>query len=64
MRRPIVPVLATLVLTAALGSSPAGAINAGDEADLLELVDENMRVIDMADLVDGTPLVFLYGSAT
>lgn len=36
----------------------------GDPAPLFVSVDENMRRIDMADAIDGRPLVFWATSAT
>jgi len=35
-----------------------------DQAPMFRGVDENMRLVDMADFVDGRPLLFLYNSAT
>lgn len=40
------------------------AVEPGDQAPLFVSVSENMEQVDMADFIDGTPLVFLYGSAT
>ncbi len=39
-------------------------VGPGDQAPMLVSVDQNMRRIDMSDMIDGTPLVLLYGSAT
>ena len=36
----------------------------GDQAPLFSAVDENMESFEMSDFIDGTPLVFFYGSAT
>jgi len=40
------------------------AVQPGDQAPLFVSVSENLDQVDMADFIDGTPLVFLYGSAT
>ena len=53
-----------LVVTTLLASPVFAEVGEGDLAPLAHSVDEKMRVIDMADFVDGVPLVFLYGSAT
>ena len=55
--------LASFIIAVTAGTAAAG-VNPGQEAPLIELVDENMRVLDMADLVGDAPLLFLYGSAT
>jgi len=39
-------------------------VRAGDPAPMFQAVDQHMRNIDMADFIDGTPLLFLYTSAT
>jgi hypothetical protein len=57
----ICTVLAATVITAPLVSAEVGQ---GDVAPLHRSVDDKMRAIDMADFIDGTPLVFLYGTAT
>lgn len=55
----------TLLVLASLMTLPAAAnVIEGDTAPMIVSVDERMRALDMADLVDGAPLVFLYGSAT
>ena len=54
-----------LFLTTVVGGNIAGAqVVAGDQAPMFRGVDENMRLVDMADFVDGTPLLFLYTSST
>jgi hypothetical protein len=56
---------ATVLTLASLMTLPAAAnVIEGDTAPMIVSVDERMRAFDMADLVDGAPLVFLYGSAT
>jgi hypothetical protein len=52
---------AAMVFISPLVSAEVGE---GDIAPLHRSVDDKMRAIDMADFIDGTPLVFLYGSAT
>ena len=54
------------VLAAAIGGAHAadGQVFRGDRAPMYRAVDENMRLVDMADFIDGTPLLFLYTSAT
>jgi len=62
MRVPIKELmLAGCVLSASIAHS---TIQPGDTAPLFLSVSEDLRAVDMADFVDGTPLVFLYGSAT
>lgn len=39
-------------------------VQPGDPAPLFVSVSENLDQVDMADFIAGTPLVFLYGSAT
>ena len=54
-------------LAAALTASASWAqrgLDPGEQVPLLVSIDHNMRRIDMADMLDGTPLVLLYGSAT
>ena len=54
-----------LFLTTVVGAHIAGSqVLPGDQAPMFRGVDENMRLVDMADFVDGTPLLFLYTSAT
>ena len=50
--------LSPLAVWAQLGVQP------GDPAPLLVSVDQNMRRIDMGEMLDGVPLVLLYGSST
>ena len=54
-----------MVLTTVVGVHIAGSqVLPGDQAPMFRGVDENMRLVDMADFVDGTPLLFLYTSST
>jgi len=53
-----------LVASTLLASPAFTDVGEGDLAPLHSSVDEKMRTVDMADFVDGVPLVFLYGSAT
>ena len=53
--------LAGCLLIAAVAHS---GVQPGDRAPLFVSVSEDLRAVDMADFIDGTPLVFLYGSAT
>lgn len=69
---------AMALAVSALGCAPAGPSDevvesfevhghpVGDDelAPLFETVDENMQPIDMADLIDGKPLVLTVGSAS
>ena len=60
-----VPAIETFVVGCLLVTSMAlSAVRPGDPAPLFVSVSENLDQVDMADLIDGTPLVFLYGSAT
>ena len=57
--------IGSLALVATLSGTPVAAtVREGDDAPMYIAVDENMQLIDMAEFIDGTPLVFLYGSAT
>ena len=54
-----------LFVTTVVGAQLADSqVQAGSQAPMFRGVDENMRLIDTADFVDGTPLLFLYTSAT
>jgi hypothetical protein len=54
-----------LFVTTVVGAQFADSqVRAGSQAPMFRGVDENMRLIDTADFVDGTPLLFLYTSAT
>ena len=54
-----------LFLTTVVGAHVAGSqVLPGDQAPMFRGIDENMRLVDMADYIDGTPLLFLYTSAT
>lgn len=53
-----------LAVMAAVQAPLWAELGRGDQALLVEVVDENLEVFDMARFIDGTPLVFLYGSAT
>jgi hypothetical protein len=56
---------ATLILATVMGVQVAGSQTVvGDQAPMFRGVDQNMRLVDMADYIDGTPLLFLYTSAT
>jgi hypothetical protein len=52
-------------LTTVVGVQTASSqVQEGSRAPLFRGVDQNMRPIDTSDFVDGTPLLFLYTSAT
>ena len=52
-------------MTTVFGAHSAySQVQVGSQAPMFRGVDENMRLIDTADFVDGTPLLFLYTSAT
>ncbi len=53
-----------LLILVSVASSALSAVRTGDEAPLFVSVDHNMQYIDMADLIDGTPLVYVQTSAT
>jgi len=54
-----------LFLTTLVGTQTAySQVQEGSQAPMFRGVDQNMRLIDTADFVDGTPLLFLYTSAT
>ena len=53
------------LLTTIAGVQVASSqVQEGSRAPMFRGVDENMRPIDTSDFVDGTPLLFLYTSAT
>jgi hypothetical protein len=55
----------TLSLPLLLAGAPASAqVWIGDEAPLYQSTDENLQPVDMADLIDGRPLVIAVGSAS
>jgi len=58
-------VCGVMMLATVIGAHIAGSqVLPGDQAPMFRGVDENMRLVDMADFVDGTPLLFLYTSST
>jgi len=59
-----VTIYSPLVATILTVSTVFANVLEGDLAPLFSSVDEEMRATDLADFVDGAPLVFLYGSAT
>ena len=55
----------TLLLATLMGIQVVGSQTVvGDQAPMFRGVDQNMRLVDMAEYIDGTPLLFLYTSAT
>ncbi len=53
------------VLAVVLGAAVAESqVLPGEQVPLYQGVDENGRLVDMADFIDGTPMLFLYTSAT
>lgn len=54
-----------LSLPLLLAGAPASAqVWIGDEAPLYRSIDENLQPVDMADMIDGRPLVIAVGSAS
>ncbi len=50
---------------AILWCQSAGAyVGVGDDAPMFASLDENMQPVDLADLIDGIPLVLVVGSAS
>ena len=50
---------------AILWCQSAGAyVGVGDDAPMFASLDENMQPVDLADLIDGRPLVLVVGSAS
>jgi hypothetical protein len=50
---------------ALLAAGPAAAdLMVGEDAILYRSVNENMEPVDMADMIDGRPLVLMMGSAS
>lgn len=39
-------------------------LSVGDDATLFQSIDENMEPVDMADMIDGKPLVLVVSSAS
>ncbi len=57
--------LLTGALALILGCGPAGATpQKGDKAKLFKSVDENLKPVDMKDMIKGRPLVLIVGSAS
>ena len=57
--------IAGSVLAAVLGAPVTESqVLPGEQAPLYQGVDENEHLVAMADFVDGTPMLFLYTSAT
>lgn len=52
------------VIVTGLGSALCGAADVGDPAQLFTTVDENFNPVNMADLIDGRPLVLAVGSCS
>ena len=59
-----IPLLIAASATLALALPLSADVQEGDVGPLFVSVDENMRRIDMADAIDGRPLVFWATSAT
>jgi hypothetical protein len=55
---------ASLAIVLATAQLAGAQVREGDQAPMFQAVDQHMRNIDMADFIDGTPLLFLYTSAT
>jgi len=52
-------------LTAILGCGPVNASpQKGDQAQLFKSVDENLKPVDMRDMIKDRPLVLIVGSAS
>ena len=62
MRVPVIELFTVGSLLVTPMAQPA--VQPGDQAPLFVSVSENLDQVDMSDFIDGTPLVFLYGSAT
>ncbi len=58
------PLLITATAVLGLAVTGTSQVHERDFAPLFISVDENMRRIDMADAIDGRPLVFWATSAT
>ena len=60
--------LIAMALVPGLFSLAAGQVFAdlsvGDDATLFQSIDENMEPVDMADMIDGKPLVLVVSSAS
>ncbi len=59
-----IPLLIAVSLSMASPLAVSADVHEGDVGPLFVSVDENMRQIDMADAIDGRPLVFWATSAT
>jgi hypothetical protein len=46
------------------GAPASGQVWTGDDAPLYRSIDENLQPVDMADMIDGRPLVLAIGSAS
>lgn len=59
-----IPLLIAAATALGFGVTIDAQVHNGDSAPLFVSFDENMRRIDMADAIDGRPLVFWATSAT
>ena len=59
-----IAICTALAAMVSIAPKASAQVDEGDLAPLHRSVDDKMRAIDMADFIDGAPLVFLYGSAT
>jgi len=60
-------ILATIllgVMIVTISTQSFADLSVGDKATLFKSVDENMDSIDMADLIDGKPLVLVVSSCS
>ena len=55
---------AGMALLALLGCGPEQAAEVGQMAPLFEGMNQDMQPINMADMIDGRPLVLIVGSAS
>jgi hypothetical protein len=59
-KRSVVAVLGALLWCGAA----VAAVGVGDDGPMYQTLDENMQPVDMADFIDGRPLVLAVGSAS
>ena len=57
-------VSAGAAILALIACGPDQGISVGQEAPLFAGFDQNMEPVDMADMIDGRPLVLIVGSAS
>lgn len=64
MKRFLECAVCALVAVGALPATAEAKVRKGDRAPLFKSVDENLKPVDMKDMINGKPLVLVVGSAS